>query len=208
MHDEIVYTGKLFQVVRRKEKHMVLFDGDRQEINLEYELVRRPPGVRAIVIRDGQLLLNREFRYELNGWDYRLPGGKVFDSQEQVDEAGESGEIMHYVEEALRKELLEEADLQVRGFSMYDCSHNGFTVEWDLYYYIVDDFVILRDSDDCLEKKNEFEYVQSCWVDYQTALKYCIEKKISEERSVGMLLRFLLSQIKDVELCNALSGKK
>lgn len=210
MHDEVMYTGSLFQVIRRKERFTVPIDDEEKHVDIEYELAKRPPGVRAIVIQNGKLLLNREFRYELNGWDYRLPGGKVFDTQKQAQVSNHKNgeEMMQYVEQALMKELWEEADLKVRNYSLYECSHNGFTVEWDLYYYIVDEFESFGKQKDCPEQQSKFEYIQPCWVDYGTVLQYCIDKKISEERSVGVLLRFLLSQITDGEEKNALFKKK
>lgn len=207
MHEEVMYTGNLFQIIHRKESFKVPVDGDEKKVDLEYELVRRPPGVRAIVIRNGNLLLNKEFRYELNRWDYRLPGGKVFDSLDQASGVESRKELRICVEEALQRELREEADLQAKSFSLYECSYNGFTVEWDLYYYIIDDFISVRQSGD-FEQKSEFEYIQSCWVNYRTALEYCLDRKISEERSVGVLLRFLLTQIEEGEWKHVFSEKK
>lgn len=42
-----------------------------------WERVVRAPGVRIILDdqNSGKILLTREFRHELDGYDYRLPGG-------------------------------------------------------------------------------------------------------------------------------------
>lgn len=71
--EEIRYKGKLFEVVSEP----VEIEGK----TFEFEKVRRSPGVR-LIMKDGQgnILLTREFRRELSKFDYRLPGGKVFDS--------------------------------------------------------------------------------------------------------------------------------
>ena len=50
MHDEVMYTGSLFQVIRRKERFTVPIDDEEKHVDIEYELAKRPPGVRAIVM--------------------------------------------------------------------------------------------------------------------------------------------------------------
>jgi len=54
--------------------------GDKEVV---FETARRAPGVRLIIVRDGQMLITREFRNELDDYDYRLPGGKVFDTLDE-----------------------------------------------------------------------------------------------------------------------------
>ena len=44
------------------------------------EIVRRPPGVRLLIVKEGNVLLTKEYRHEADGYDFRLPGGKVFES--------------------------------------------------------------------------------------------------------------------------------
>lgn len=195
MSEEILFTGALFQVIRRSERYIVPNGTECYEVDISYEVVKRPPGVRAIIIRDKEILLNKEYRYELNDWDYRLPGGKVFDTQEQYQESESGCGLAGHIEKALAREVLEETGIEVRSCRLFDCAHNGFTVEWDLYYYVVDDFVRARDGR--METKDEYEYIHNCWLDYKTALKYCLEKKISEDRSAGILMRFLLRELRD-----------
>ena len=69
--ERVVYSGRIFEVVRQPMKV-----GDRV---VEFEFVRRPPGVRLLIVRGDEILLVREFQSELDGFDYRLLGGKVFD---------------------------------------------------------------------------------------------------------------------------------
>ena len=56
---------------------------DVQHNDKGWERGVRAPGVRIILDdqNSGKILLTREFRHELDGYDYRLPGGKVFDSR-------------------------------------------------------------------------------------------------------------------------------
>lgn len=67
----IVYRGKLFDIIQIPQPDGRVF-----------EVARRAPGVRVIVhdAKEQKVLLTREFRRELDAWDYRLPGGKVFDT--------------------------------------------------------------------------------------------------------------------------------
>src|SRR5882724_7934025 len=71
MSENIHATGKLFELV-----HITQPDGR------VFEIARRAPGVRLIIIDKQQrkVLMTKEFRQELKDDDYRLPGGKVFDT--------------------------------------------------------------------------------------------------------------------------------
>lgn len=50
--------------------------GDKKTL---FEKARRAPGVRLIIVKEDKILLTREYRDEIKSFDYRLPGGKVFD---------------------------------------------------------------------------------------------------------------------------------
>src|ERR1035437_4570891 len=96
--EEIRYKGKIFEVVSEP----VEIDGK----TFEFEKVRRSPGVR-LIIGDGQdnILLTREFRRELSRFDYRLPGGKVFDSLDEFNNFRQSkGDIIEKAKQAAFKE--------------------------------------------------------------------------------------------------------
>lgn len=76
--EKSVFNNGFFEFLETKEEFTV-----GEEIkNVKRTMVRRPPGIRALIVNKEkkQILLSKEFRYELNNWDYRLPGGKVFDS--------------------------------------------------------------------------------------------------------------------------------
>lgn len=192
MMDQIIYSGKLFQVVKRTEKKFInLFDKEVEK-NFQCELVRRPPGVRALITRDNKVLLNLEYRYELEDWDYRLPGGKVFDCAEDYVIALKENKLRAATEKQLKVEVLEEADIQVSNYDLMEVSHCGFTVQWDLYYFLVDSFKILPSFFDKKLEKNEYEYIKHCWVDYAEAYKLCLAGKISEKSSAFVLLKYLL----------------
>ena len=194
MMEQVVYSGKLFQVIKRTEKRHFEVLGQRVEKDIQYELVRRPPGVRALLVQNDKILLNREFRYELDRWDYRLPGGKVFDTTKEYVDALKAGNIYVAIENQLKKEVLEEADIRIIDFGLIDISHCGFTVEWDLYYFIVDIFEVLPSFYEKHIKKNEYEYIEHCWMDCPSVYRLCLDGEISEKSSAFVLLKYLLNK--------------
>lgn len=127
MSETIFSKGRLFELV-----HLEQPDGR------VFEVARRAPGVRLIIVsrEAGRILLTREFRRELDDWDYRLPGGKVFDTLDDYEAHRNSGEDI--LEAAVRKakgEGAEEAGVEIEEVELFKKSTLGATVEWDLYVF-------------------------------------------------------------------------
>jgi len=162
-------------------------------------MVRRPPGIRALIIdyENKKILLSREFRYELNGWDYRLPGGKVFDSLEDYKESINEDTVLKHVEMTVPKEVMEEVGLIVKNPKLLKISHDGAGVVWDLYYYEITDYELSEDG----PKLEEDEVIEGfVWKDFDEIVNLCIQKEIHEERTVGVLLSYILEQKKVKQL--------
>jgi hypothetical protein len=128
---EIAYRGKMFEVVTWEGKPGVRF-----------EAAVRAPGVRLIIEteKDGMkaLLMTKEIRREAGGADYRLPGGKVFDSLDELDFHRSSGELIEpKALFAAKKEGKEEAGVSGGTFEQVEVSKAGASVEWDLHYFKV-----------------------------------------------------------------------
>ncbi len=128
---EVVYRGKMFEIVNWEGKPGVVF-----------EAAVRAPGVRLLIETEKDnmkaLLMTREFRREAGGWDFRLPGGKVFDSLEELDKYRESGaDIGPLAEIAAKKEGKEEAGVSGGDYYSLGVSKAGASVEWDLHYFKV-----------------------------------------------------------------------
>lgn len=192
MTDNILYRGKLFQVISRSRRAKLTVDGREITKELTVELVRRPPGVRAI-IRDGQkLLLNREFRYELNDWDYRLPGGKVFDRLEDFEKAIEENTIDENAYRKLAEEVREEADIEAEDYGLFEVSRCGLTVEWNLYYFTVDKFKILPSFYAKEKQKSEYEYIEHVWLDFAQIKQLILDGRIREDRSIAILFKYMM----------------
>lgn len=127
----VVFRGRIFEIVHFEGKPGVTF-----------EAAVRAPGTRLLIEteKDGikALLMNREIRREAKGYDFRLPGGKVFDSLAQLDAHRTSGDpIEPIAEHAARKEGHEEAGIDGGEYELIQISTAGATVDWDLYYYRV-----------------------------------------------------------------------
>src|SRR5262245_27575618 len=99
----VVYKGKIFEVVQWEGKPGVTF-----------EAAVRSPGTRLLIECEKEnqkgLLMTREMRREMGGYDYRLLGGKVFDTLEEYEMfRTEDADMLPRAQAAARKEGKEEA---------------------------------------------------------------------------------------------------
>lgn len=179
--EQIAYRGKLLEIVR-----VPMSDGTR---SVYFERARRAPGVR-LIIHDSdrkKVLLTKEHRYELDRDDYRLPGGKVVDSLEDFHKIIKKDSVTAAAEQKAREEALEEAGVVANKVTPYHVSVVGATVEWDLHYFVIDEFTI----SDTGQKLEHGENITLDWYEYEKARDMCLDGMISEERSALVLLRWL-----------------
>lgn len=178
--ENIVYSGEIFEVIQQKKKF-------RDKIKI-FEIARRSPGVRLIIIKNNKMLITKEFRLEHGEYDYRLPGGKVFDTLKEFSETISKHEnIMAYAMTAAKAECIQETGLMPKKIKHYQTTKAGATVDWDLYYFIITDF----------EKKSQHledgEDIKVEWKKFDEVKKLCIANKIKEDRSVGIILKYFES---------------
>lgn len=178
--ETIMHTGRMIEVVQKEV--------ERRGIKRIFEFARRSPGTRLIISRDDLILLTKEYRHETNGFDYRLPGGKVFDSLLEYHAARASGaDIGESVMQAAIKEAREETGIIVETMHLFHKSICGATVVWDLFYYVVDQFT---------QGEQELEPGEDITVEFinrEQVRKMCMDGSIGEERSALVLLRYLNS---------------
>ncbi len=179
-NEHIFVKGKLFELVHQKQSDGRVF-----------EIARRAPGVRLIIADKNkrQVLLTKEFRRELDEWDYRLPGGKVFDSLEEFEAFRASDQDI--IDAASKKavgEAKEEAGVGISELQLFKKSTLGATVEWDLYVFEVLEWH-LADTGQELEAGEQIE--TDNWVDYDEAEKMIIRGDMQEERIALILLQWL-----------------
>lgn len=180
--EEAVFTGRLFEVVHQNQ-----LDGRN------FEIARRAPGVRLIITdRDTQkILLTREFRQELQAWDFRLPGGKVFDSLAEYQEYRESGEdILDAALIKAKAEGSEEAGIQIDDLKLYKVSTLGATVEWDLYVFEVTSWQ--QGEGQALESGEVIE--ADNWFRFDEAESMILNGEMQEERIALVLLQWIQKQ--------------
>lgn len=181
--EEIAYQGKIVEVVEQPMKI-----GDKK---VTFEFARRSPGTRLIIVDHNKhrLLLTKEFRSEHSDYDFRLPGGKVFDSLTEYNEFIKSGEdIIIPAKAQAMVEAKEEAGIVAQNTTYYYTSVNGATVAWDLLYFVIDEWT--EDS----QELGEGEDIEVNWVNFEDARKYALNGSMSEDRSVAVLLRWLAEQ--------------
>lgn len=182
---EIVSSGKFGALLRLP----VLIDRGDGYFEMDFEQFKRTPGVRVIALQEKNILLTKEFRQELNDFDYRLPGGKVFDSLDAflpyiTEEKPVEDE--HIIAKA-KDELKEEASKTAQELSIFKKSHCGTTMVWDLHYVVAKGV-----SDFTEETENEGEQVEEVvWKSFEEVQEMCLNGIISEDRTVATLLQFI-----------------
>ena len=137
--------------------------------------------------------MSREFRYELNDWDYRLPGGKVFDSLDDYKSALENDTVMENVLKTVPKEALEEVGLVVCNPKLLKVSLDGAGVIWDLYYFEIRDY---KKSDNGPQLEEDEIINGYKWYEFNDIIKMCQNNEIHEDRTVGVLLTYILNSKK------------
>lgn len=177
--EEIVYKGKIFEVVKQP-----MIAGDKKVV---FEIARRSPGTRLIIVNDNRMLITKEFRTELNEYDYRLPGGKVFDTLDEYNQ-NLSEDILPFAIEAAKRECREETGLIVKNIKYFTTVKSGATVVWDLIYFIIDD----SEENGIGQELETGEVIDVEWKTFEEIKKLCKEGKINEDRSVGVLFKFFL----------------
>lgn len=180
MSEEVFAKGRMFELVHTK-----------QDDGRVFEVARRAPGVRIIIHDEtaGKVLLTKEYRHELAEWDYRLPGGKVFDSLDDFETFRESGDdIVEAAKVQAITEAQQEAGVEISQLELYKKSVLGATVEWDLYVFETTDWQLKVEGQE-LEVGEKIE--ADTWVTYDEARSMILGGSMQEERIALVLLQWL-----------------
>ncbi len=198
--EEIIASGRILEFVKIPMKLE-----DRKVI---FEIARRAPGVRLIIKnKQNQYLITKEFRYEIKDYDYRLPGGKVFDKLENYKQIrNNKTQLKNASKAAAIKECQEETGYTPIKTELIHISKCGTTIDWDLYY-----FLITVDQDNQKEQSLEdgentrkskiscaenlgFSCIKIEWKTKEELLKLTLNNQIKEDRSAAVILRLLLNE--------------
>lgn len=183
-NEEIFATGRIFEIVQIPKSDGRVF-----------EVARRAPGVRLIVADKAgkKVLLTREHRWELNGYDYRLPGGKVFDTIKEFEQFRQSGRpVLEAATEKVKQEAAEEAGIQANEVRLFKKSMLGATVEWDLYVFEATKWQPHKDGQDL--KEDEKQGIDINWYSHDELEKMILNGDMQEERIALILLQWLKVQ--------------
>lgn len=182
-----VAQTRLFQIV----DHDVIFsDGTIKT----FQYVERSPGARTLITDGQSLLLIKEWRQEEGCWDYRLPGGKLFETSKEYKSYKESpgADVKTIALAAARKEVYEECGLDLKGsrLTMDHLSRCGGVIEWDLYYFTAR----VKEKPKFCEKNitSEQEHICPEWLPFNQVRQLCLDGVIHEDRTVGFLLKFII----------------
>ena len=181
-NENVIARGKIFELVQTEQQDGRVF-----------ETARRAPGVRVIIANPAEqkILLTKEFRQELNAWDYRLPGGKVYDTLDEYQTARDTNEdIMTAVLRKTIAEAGEEAGVLVDEAEFIKKSILGATVEWDLYVMQATKWHMSNGQ--ALEHGEQINADE--WFTYEQATQMILDGKMQEERIALILLQWLHTQ--------------
>ena len=184
MEEKIFATGKMFELV-----HFPQADGR------VFEMARRAPGVRVIVavMPNKKVMLTKEHRWELKGWDYRLPGGKVFDTLAEYETHRKMAkDILVAATAKAKAEAAEEAGIQVDAVELFKKSSLGATVEWDLYIFEATAWQPHTDGQNLQE--DERMGIEVRWYSFAEAEDLILTGQMQEERVALVLLQWLKKQ--------------
>ena len=179
--EKIVYQGKMIEIV-----HESVFSNGKE---LVLEKGRRAPGVRLLIeVPNGEFLISKEERHTI-GMDYRLPGGKVFDSLVEYNEflsnQKNPDEILEKVKEAVVREGMEEAGINPIEMELFSVSHCGGSFDWDLYYFVI------KKYEEVGQQLEEHEKIESIKVSRAELSELALSGKMQEDRSVAVVLKYL-----------------
>lgn len=181
--EKIVYQGKMLEIVNQ--------DMSKGDAIVTFEWARRSPGIRLILVDPKRrvVVLTKEHRYELGADDYRLPGGKVFDTLKEYNQFLASGkDIAQPAAKKAREEAEEEVGIKLETVDHFHTSVCGATVEWNLLYFVSTNW---EQGSQKLELGEQIEVVE---LPFQAAKKIALSGGMSEERSALTLLRYLSSE--------------
>lgn len=177
--EKIVYRGRLIEIV-----HQQVLEASGSKT---FEIARRGPGTRILVFAPSRgILLAREYRHELAGYDVRLPGGKVFDSLAEYEAARNVGaDLAALAMEAATRELSEETGYCAKSLLPLGVSKCGATITWDLHYFLCTEF---SEPPGSFESDPD-EGISVSWAGIDEVTAMCLDGRISEDRSGMQILR-------------------
>jgi 8-oxo-dGTP pyrophosphatase MutT (NUDIX family) len=134
--------------------------------------VWRRDGVRIIAVdARGRMLLQREFRYELDGYDWKLPGGKL-DRDESI-------------EAAASRELREETGVSANTWIRLSSTIPDSSVRFQRHFFVATGLTMGAPN------RDNGEAISVHWVTADEARKRALDGSVQEEIAALAILRYL-----------------
>jgi ADP-ribose pyrophosphatase len=179
VEESIKYRGRMLEIVELPQPNGKIF-----------EIARRAPGVRLIIqaLDGAKLLITKEYRHETGGYDYRLPGGKVFDTIVEYDDYITAGwSLMDAAKSKAIEEGRQETGIDIKELQYLLTANCGATVEWDLYYFEVTEWTIRAGG----QELEQGEDIVCEWMSIADVKEILFKGELQEYRSVGVLTQWL-----------------
>lgn len=154
-------------VVMWKGTHFSVYHENVVQANkvVSFEYVWRRDGTRTIAIDNkGYVLLTYEYRTELARKDWRLPGGKLNDENEDI-------------ELAARREFEEETGYTAKTWNYLWSSNLDATVRFQRHFYLATDLILGN------PKRDLGEDIEVHWFSLKDAYKMALGGEIAEDIS-------------------------
>jgi hypothetical protein len=148
----------------------------------------RSPAVRLIIPTEKGILCNKEYRVSVDERRLCLPGGKIFESWSEYQKIREDKKfVLAEAMDAGIREAHEEQGLIVQSqhIDFLCMSENGITMEWDIYFFVVNKFF---QAEKMLQEDEDIKRQIVPWS--QVAL-YALEQKIEDDRCCRAILQYL-----------------
>lgn len=137
-----------------------------------FEYVWRKDGTRTIAINEkNEILLTKEYRFELQGEDWRIPGGRLNDESEPIIEAAS-------------REFREETGYAAKNWQFLWSSTPDSTVRYQRHFLLATDLTEGETSHDLGE-----ESIVVHWIPFEKAVGMAINNEIKEEISALSIIR-------------------
>jgi ADP-ribose pyrophosphatase len=136
-----------------------------------FEYVYRKDGTRTIAINDKkEILLTKEYRYELEADDWRVPGGRLNDENEPIVEAA-------------KREFIEETGFIAENWKFLWTTTLESTVRYQRHFFLATKLKL------DIHQRDEGERITVHWVPFQDAYKLAMKGEIREEISALAVAR-------------------
>lgn len=163
---ELVWEGIHFRAYHEKVEV-------KKGVVKTFEYVWRRDGTRTIALdKDQNILLTREYRHELQAEDWRIPGGKLDDTDTSI-------------EEAARREFKEETGYSANTWQFLWSTTPDSTVRYQRHFFLATDLTVGKSDTEDGEK------ITYQWMALSDAEQLIYHRGIQEEISALSILRII-----------------